>query len=65
MDVGPAELLLVLIVALVVFGPKKLPQLARGVGDAIREFRESAAERPPPAEVTDSARPRSPNDGSP
>ena len=39
MDIGPAELLVVLAVALLFLGPKKLPQLARSLGEAVREFR--------------------------
>jgi sec-independent protein translocase protein TatA len=38
-DVGPAELLIVLAVVLLLFGSKKLPELARGMGQASREFR--------------------------
>ncbi len=38
MDVGPAELLIVLIIALVLFGGAKLPQLAKGLGQAKHEF---------------------------
>ena len=38
-QVGPLEILVVLIVALVVFGPSKLPQLGRQVGRGYREFR--------------------------
>jgi sec-independent protein translocase protein TatA len=37
----PSHLLLVLAVALFVFGPKKLPELGRGLGDGIRNFRDS------------------------
>jgi TatA/E family protein of Tat protein translocase len=38
-QVGPLEILVVLVVALVVFGPNKLPQLGRQVGRGYREFR--------------------------
>lgn len=37
--VGPVELLIVLVVALVLFGSKRLPELARGMGQAASEFR--------------------------
>jgi sec-independent protein translocase protein TatA len=40
-NVGPMELAIVLIVALVIFGPKKLPDLGRGLGSGMREFKES------------------------
>jgi len=38
MDVGPPELLIVLIIALVLFGGKKLPELAKGLGSAKKEY---------------------------
>jgi TatA/E family protein of Tat protein translocase len=39
MGVGPAELLLILILALVVFGPERLPQMAKDLGKAMRKWR--------------------------
>ncbi len=39
MGVGPAELLLVLIVALIVFGPERLPKMARDLGKAMGKWR--------------------------
>ena len=38
-SLGPAEILVILVVALMVFGPNRLPELARQVGKAVREFR--------------------------
>jgi sec-independent protein translocase protein TatA len=40
-NIGPLELAIVLIIALVVFGPKRLPELGRSLGRGIREFRGS------------------------
>jgi sec-independent protein translocase protein TatA len=40
-NIGPMEIGLVLIVALIVFGPKKLPDLGRSLGKGIREFKGS------------------------
>ena len=40
-NVGPLELVVVLIIALVIFGPKRLPELGRSMGKGIREFRSS------------------------
>ena len=37
----PTHLLVILAVALFVFGPKKLPELGKGLGDGIRNFRDS------------------------
>lgn len=41
---GVGELVLILGVAVLFFGPKKLPQLARGMGEAINEFKKSREE---------------------
>jgi sec-independent protein translocase protein TatA len=40
-NIGPGELILVLIIALVVIGPKKLPEVGRSLGHGMREFKES------------------------
>jgi TatA/E family protein of Tat protein translocase len=39
MDLGPTELLIVLAIALLLFGGAKLPKLARSMGEASREFK--------------------------
>jgi sec-independent protein translocase protein TatA len=39
--VGPMELLIVLTVALVIFGPKRIPEMGRSVGNGMREFKDS------------------------
>lgn len=39
--IGPMELILILVIALVIFGPKKLPEIGKAVGDAIKQFRKS------------------------
>jgi sec-independent protein translocase protein TatA len=38
-NIGPLEIIIVLIIALVVFGPKRLPELGSSLGRGIREFR--------------------------
>jgi sec-independent protein translocase protein TatA len=38
--IGPGELAIVLIIALVVLGPKRLPEVGRSVGRGMREFKE-------------------------
>ncbi|TXT47223.1 MAG: sec-independent protein translocase protein TatA [Spirochaetes bacterium] len=40
--IGPMELILILVIALVIFGPKKLPEIGKAVGDAIKAFRKSS-----------------------
>jgi sec-independent protein translocase protein TatA len=42
-QIGPGELILVLIVALVVLGPKRLPEAGRSLGRGLREFKESVS----------------------
>jgi TatA/E family protein of Tat protein translocase len=43
-DIGFPELMVILGIALLVFGPKKLPDLAKGLGKAIREFKNATEE---------------------
>jgi sec-independent protein translocase protein TatA len=40
-SVGPMELVIVLVIALVVLGPKRLPAAGRSLGQGIREFKDS------------------------
>ncbi len=42
-NVGPLEIVVVLIIALIVFGPKRLPELGRSLGKGIREFKGSVS----------------------
>jgi sec-independent protein translocase protein TatA len=43
--IGPLELIVVLAIALMVLGPKKLPEVGRSVGRGLREFKETVAGR--------------------
>ena len=58
LDISPVQILIVLVIALLVFGPKRLPEMGKSIGRGIREFKgailddEPAARpprRPPPA----------------
>jgi len=40
--IGPWEVALAIAVILVLFGPKKLPEIARSLGDAVKEFRQAS-----------------------
>jgi len=63
-SVGPLEIALLLIVVLVIFGPKRLPDLGRSLGRGMREFKDSvtgkdkdelpegAVDKPDPATTT-------------
>jgi sec-independent protein translocase protein TatA len=56
-NIGPMEIGIVLIIALVVFGPKRLPDLGHSLGKGIREFKGSVTgESDGPAQVAE-ARP--------
>jgi sec-independent protein translocase protein TatA len=57
-NIGPMELIVVLVIALVVVGPKKLPAMGRSVGKGMREFKESlsgGSHDEPPAIAASSA----------
>ena len=47
-SIGPMELLVILLVALLLFGGKKIPELAKGLGQGIRNFKEAVKDEPPP-----------------
>ena len=40
-NLGLSELLVIFVIALLVIGPKRLPEVARGLGEAIRSFQEA------------------------
>ena len=42
-NVGPMELIVILAIALIVLGPKKLPEVGKSLGKGMREFKESLA----------------------
>ncbi len=41
--IGPWELILILIIALVIFGPAKLPEVGQALGKGLREFRKASS----------------------
>jgi sec-independent protein translocase protein TatA len=51
-NIGPMEILVVLIIALVVFGPKRLPELGNSLGKGIREFKGSITGDEKPSGLT-------------
>jgi sec-independent protein translocase protein TatA len=62
----PTHLLIVLAIALLVFGPKKLPELGKGLGESIRGFKSAMAakeEAKPTAANPDTTIPRPPVGG--
>jgi sec-independent protein translocase protein TatA len=40
-NIGPLELVILLVIVLVIFGPKRLPGLGRSLGSGMREFKDS------------------------
>jgi sec-independent protein translocase protein TatA len=44
-NVGPTELLILLVILLVVFGPKRLPGLGKQLGSGMRDFKEAVTSR--------------------
>ncbi len=51
MNLGPTELIIILVVILVLFGAKKVPELAKGLGQGLKEFKSAVKE----TESTDKA----------
>ena len=43
-SIGVPELIIILVIALVVFGPKKLPDIGRALGSSIKEFKKATKE---------------------
>ncbi|HLM25650.1 MAG TPA: twin-arginine translocase TatA/TatE family subunit [Thermoleophilaceae bacterium] len=40
-NIGPLEIIIVLVIVLIIFGPKRLPDLGRSMGKGMREFKDS------------------------
>jgi sec-independent protein translocase protein TatA len=40
-NIGPLEIIIVLVIVLIIFGPKRLPDLGRSLGRGMREFKDS------------------------
>ena len=55
-NVGPLEILVVLVIALIVFGPKRLPELGRSLGDGLKGFKEALSGEAPPSEPPEKER---------
>ena len=41
---GPTELIIILIIVIILFGAKKIPEIAKGLGSGIKEFKKAAKE---------------------
>ncbi len=51
-NIGPMELLIILVIALLVIGPGKLPEVGKALGSTIREFRKATTEMQESVNVT-------------
>lgn len=52
MNLGPTELIIILVIVLVLFGGAKLPKLAKSLGEAQREFKKGSEEADKPESTT-------------
>jgi len=50
-NIGPMEIVLLLVLALLLFGAKRLPEIGRSLGTGMREFKDSVSGKESPAEV--------------
>lgn len=53
--IGGFEWVIILVIVLLLFGPSKLPQLAKGLGQSLKEFKEASKSTPPATEKPKSA----------
>ena len=66
---GPLEIILIFLVVLLIFGAKRIPEIARGIGKGIREFKDATSEITSEINKEDKRRrvdaPRRPQQGAP
>ena len=60
-DLGVPELLVVLLVVLVIFGPGRLPEIGGALGRSLREFREATSDQPKKVAMVESDQERDQN----
>jgi sec-independent protein translocase protein TatA len=62
LGIGPLELVIVLVIALVIFGPKRLPDLGKSLGTGMREFKDSITGNSKDDDDPAALKPPAPND---
>jgi sec-independent protein translocase protein TatA len=63
-NLGPTELIIILVIVLIIFGAGRLPGVFRAVGQGIKEFREASKDTPAdetPKEQTEESKPENPS----
>jgi sec-independent protein translocase protein TatA len=65
MELSPMHLLIILVIILVLFGGRKLPELMKGLGQGIREFKDGMREQPPQTNPPPSSTPANPPAAAP
>ena len=60
--VGPTELILILLIVVIIFGARRLPELGKGIGEGIRNFKKSMSgkEKEPEEKKTESEKTQPP-----
>ncbi|WP_302182672.1 Sec-independent protein translocase subunit TatA/TatB [Paraconexibacter antarcticus] len=56
-NIGPTELIILLVIVLVIFGPKRLPGLGKQLGDGMRDFKDAVTAKHDAADDDESERP--------
>ena len=61
--IGTQELIIILVVALIIFGPKKLPEIGRSLGQGLRELKKASRDIMDSLELNDVVEKRTPEKG--
>ncbi len=59
-DISPIQIIIVLVIALLVFGPKRLPEMGRSIGRGLREFKGAVLDHDEPPSRRDEPEPARP-----
>ena len=62
---SPAHLLIIFAIALLIFGPKKLPELGKGIGEGFRALKDGMKDKPEPPAATAASAPAVPASNAP
>lgn len=60
LGMGPTELIVILVILLVLFGGSKLPSLAKGMGQSIKEFKKASKDDPEEDKAAEAKKPETP-----